>query len=510
MSMGFPRCSLCPRAQGIACAASGVSRRSFLRNSVGGASLPLLVRGAPADPLRQQPILRPLKIQPVFTYSVPKRREQTSWRSWGAVQTETDANKELERIRGELEAMRKTAGFPLEILPVTPVRTPEEGEKIAAGSHDVNLMYAAGGAQKTLEVLTTPTRWNLMFLRHRSGPTYLWYEIADPRFLRKTTDQRANIGIGVEDVVVDNQKELILRLRGLYGLRNTLGKRIVAVGGPGGWGTEGKKAPEIARSLWKMEIVTVGYPELGERIQKARLDAKTSARANAAAAAYLKQRGVVLETSKEFVQKAFLLLEVFRDLLDQAQTDAITINQCMGTIMKYSETTACLPLSVLNDEGYMAFCESDFVVIPSGVLLHYISGKPVFLNDPTHPHDGVVTMAHCTAPRKNDGMTYDPVRILTHFESDYGAAPKVEMKKGQRLTVIDPDFAAKQWVGFEGEVLDNPFLQICRSQVDVQIHGSTEKLLEQMKGFHWMACYGNYLKEVGYALKKVGVSWAVV
>ena len=46
----------------------------------------------------------------------------------------------------------------------------------------------------------------------------------------------------------------------------------------------------------------------------------------------------------------------------------------MGTIMPMSETTACLPLSLLNDDGYLAFCESDFVVIPSGILLHYISG----------------------------------------------------------------------------------------------------------------------------------------
>jgi L-fucose isomerase-like protein len=182
----------------------------------------------------------------------------------------------------------------------------------------------------------------------------------------------------------------------------------------------------------------------------------------------------------------------------------------MGTIMPISETSACLPLNLLNDDGYMAFCESDFVVIPSGILLHYISGKPVFLNDPTYPHDGLVTQAHCTAPRRMDGQHLEPVRILTHFESDYGAAPKVEMKKGQRVTNLVPDFAVHKWVGFEGEIVDNPFLAICRSQIDVQIKGDTNKLLEEMKGFHWMTCYGDYLRETGYALKKVGVDWLKV
>jgi L-fucose isomerase-like protein len=166
-----------------------------------------------------------------------------------------------------------------------------------------------------------------------------------------------------------------------------------------------------------------------------------------------------------------------------------------------------MPLSLLNDEGYMAFCESDFVVIPSGILLHYISGVPVFLNDPTYPHHNLVTLAHCTAPRKMDGKRFEPARILTHFESDYGAAPKVEMTKGQRVTNIVPDFDVKKWVGFEGEVVDNPFLHICRSQIDIGFKADTTKLLEEMKGFHWMMSYGSYLRETGYALNKVGVEW---
>jgi len=41
----------------------------------------------------------------------------------------------------------------------------------------------------------------------------------------------------------------------------------------------------------------------------------------------------------------------------------------------------------------------------------------------------------------------------------------------------------------------------------VKIHGDSGALLEQMKGFHWMLSYGDYLKETGYALKKVGVEF---
>jgi hypothetical protein len=106
-----------------------------------------------------------------------------------------------------------------------------------------------------------------------------------------------------------------------------------------------------------------------------------------------------------------------------------------------------------------------------------------------------------------DGNRPESARLLTHFESDYGAAPKVEMQKGQKITVLDPDFASHRWLGFEGEIVDNPFLAICRSQIDVRINGDCNRLVEEMRGFHWMVSYGNYLRETGYALKKVGVDW---
>jgi len=492
----------------------GVSRREFLYSvgaltiaGLAGGATEALVTAQNAVPKRGPKPRLPLKIQPVLTYEIPKRREATSWRNWGGIQTEKDALAEKERIGQELSRLSAKAEFPLEVRPAAMVLNIEEAGSVARGDHDVLLLYAAGGGVKVLETLTTPGKWNVMFLRHDPGPVYLWYEIAHNRFLRKTVDEYGQPGWDVHDVVVDDHAEVLWRLRALSGLKNALGKKIVAVGGASGWGKGGQSAPARARELWKMELVDFPYKDLAKRIQEARRNSALVQRCVQDSQHYLGQRGISLQTTREFVNNAFLLTEVLKDVMDEAQTDAITINSCMGTIMPMSETTACLPLSLMNDDGYLAFCESDFVVIPSGVLLHYISGKPVFLNDPTFPHGNVVTLAHCTAPRKMDGANAEPARILTHFESDYGAAPKVEMKIGQACTNLVPDFASKNWVGFDGTIVGNPFLDICRSQIEVRIHGDSAALLEEMKGFHWMMSYGSYLRETGYALKKVGVQF---
>ena len=142
-----------------------------------------------------------------------------------------------------------------------------------------------------------------------------------------------------------------------------------------------------------------------------------------------------------------------------------------------------MPLSWLNDEGYLAFCESDFVIVPPGILLHYIAGKPVFMHNSTFPHKAMVTCAHCTAPRRMDGKRYEPVRIMTHYESDFGAAPKVEMPIGQQVCAISPEYTTGRWVGIKGIVRDNPCFAICRSQQDVEIQGDWRRLIARSPRF---------------------------
>jgi len=490
----------------------GLNRREFLAATgivtTVGLVLPAVVNkalGAAEKSNRQQPIFRRLAVQPVFNCEIYERKPATSWRVTGAIQDEQELHEEEQRIRRDLDQMALSADFPLEICPLVTVRTIEQAAAVTKKDYDVLIMYAARRNPRLLETLASPDRWNLMFVRHRSGPLYYMYIGAHAHFLRKRRDEFSQPGMDVHDIVVDDHAELLWRLRALYGLKNVLGKRIVAVGGPGGWGADGREAPDRARQTWKLDIVPVSYDELGERIKKARQDKGLLSHCRNKAEKYLGQENVVLETSKDFVYKAFVLCEVFRDLLDEAQTDAITINYCMSKIMPISETTACLPLSLLNDDGYMAFCESDFVVIPSGILLRYISGKPVFLCNPSLPHDGIVTVSHCTAPRRMNGKELEPARILTHYESDFGAAPKVQMRKGQVVTVLNPDFAGRRWLGFEGKIINTPFYEICRTQLDVAVKGDVERLAEEIGGFHWMVAYGNHLREVSYAVKKAGL-----
>jgi hypothetical protein len=509
------RTHCCPHSNCAESSGEGLSRRGFL-GSIGGATAAAALRpefswaqvAAAGFESEAAPPRRTLVVQPLFIYEIPRPRPQTSWRSWGGIQTQADADAETARIRTELAALEKRADFPVRFLPLLAGRRRQDLPATAdLPAADLLLVYAAGGSMQAFHDLFQSGKDVLFFVRYRSGPVYLWYEIISPRYLRQHTDKLSVRGITDEDVVVDSQEEILWRLRALCGVRNTLGTKILAVGGAGAWAQPPDVVPARVRELFHFDIQTVPYPELAELLKAARQDQEAVALAGRRAEAYLKLQQTTLETKREFVDRAFLLDHVFRGLMKKADCRAITINSCMGTIMPIAETSACLALSTLNDAGYMAFCESDFVVIPSGVLLANISGRPMFLNDPTYPHDGTITLAHCTSPRRLDGKTYERARILTHFESDYGAAPKVEMRNGQKVTNIIPDFAFKRWVGLSGEIIDSPFLPICRSQIDIRFRCDSLKVAEQMPGFHWMTIYGDYLKETGYALRRIPIEW---
>jgi len=486
-----------------------LSRRGFLTTAaVGGAVLGGLSWASLAEAAEGEIAMpgprQPLKVFPVLVWDKPQRAPMTSWRGWGGIHTDEDAAEEIARIEKELAEL-KAGDFPVEFAKVASAhhagQVLDNPELKAA---DAVIVYGAGG---NVDACKDFGKDVIIFQRHRSGPVYLQYEIVSPRFLRQHTDKLALKHISFEDVVTDDQNELKWRLRALCGLKNTRGTKILCIGGPAAWAQPEGVVPALVKKVWNMDLPTVTYEVLEKLINEARADQKAVALAKQRADAYLAIPGTTLETKRDFVDNCFLLDQVFRRLMAEADCRAITVNGCMATIIPKALTTACLTLSTLNDDGYLAFCESDFVVIPSGILLANISNRPVFLNDPTYPHDGVITLAHCTGPRKMNGTRLEPVRLVTHFESDYGAAPKVEMPIGEEVTNIAPDFKSECWMGLLGRIQEVPFLPICRDQIDVAYDVPDQLVAERMPGFHWMTSYGNYMNELGYALRRVGIRW---
>ncbi len=496
------------------CCHCHIDRREFLHVSTLGLAAAGLASGAtlwagknmeewdPAHALKS--ITRPLTIQPVLMYTVSTPAFQRSYKSWGDIQSDAAAKTESDRISRELQDMQKQADVPMRILPIRLVKSEADAAAIHSQAYDVLLLYPATGSSAVLRACFARKGDTIIFVRQRSGATYYWYEALSTKIL-ETSNTDPVKPVHVDDVVVDDYAEVLWRLRALSAVHNLRGSGIIALGGV--WGKYSEEAPQVARDRFQMNLIEVSYDELAVRVQAARKEKQLMQKAKAWSDTYLAIPHTTLDTKREFVDNSFFLYWVFKDLMQEHNVSAFTIKSCMGTVMPIAETTACLALGILMDEGYAAFCESDFVVIPGGVLLRHLTGKPVFLHNSTFPHKGEVTCAHCVGPRRMDGVHYDPVKVVTHYESEYGAAPKVEIPVGQKVTFLDPEYSTGRWLGFTGTVQRNPYYQICRSQQDVLIDGHWQKLKNEARDSHWLMVYGDYMQELGYASRKLGIKW---
>ncbi|HEY5911012.1 MAG TPA: twin-arginine translocation signal domain-containing protein [Verrucomicrobiae bacterium] len=493
-----------------------VSRRHFLQD-LGAASLAagaLTVNMAdataaaaePAPAAQPFPGGTPLRLKPILIFDAPARREQESWRGYGGIHTPAAAREEAGRIEKELGEMKQKAEFPVEMQSVEVLDSQGKLGQVDVSQSDLCLVYAAGSC----------TQWPLavpmvMFVRHQSGPFYLGFEIAHWRFLRQSGDLPAVKGFDTEDVVVDSQEELLWRLRALYGLKNAKGTRMLTIGGLEAYSALAQEnGPRTAKEVWGYEFVNVTDEEFAARLKAARADAGVVQRVEEQVAALWRMPNVKVETERKFVFNSYLALHVCRQLLKETGATNFGFARCMGHAqIAMLGTPPCFVLSLANDEGHTAYCHTDLSHTMPGVLLRWIASRPTFVCNSHHPHDGLFFVAHCQAPRRMNGRDFEPATIMTHYESDYGAACKTRYTNGQVVTAVVPNLACTKWQGFRGKIVGSPSYPACRSQMEILVDGDWKRLLREMEGFHTQVVYGDYTREVGYALKKLGgqIQW---
>jgi len=461
-------------------------------------------RAADAGPVPADqpfPLGAPLRVKPVLVFDVPTRGDRTSWRSYGAIHTAEAARAEAARIEKELEQLRQQAEFPVQMQPLELLDAQAKLGQLAVNDADLCLVYAAGYVDQW--PLKLPM---LMFVRHRSGPFYLGFEIAHWRFLRGNGDQLARPDYDTDDVVVDSYEELLWRLRSWYGLKNARGTKMLTIGGLVAYSTPAQEnGPRVAKDLWGYDFVNVTEAEFAKRLEAAHANRQVLDQVERQTVALLNLPNITLQTDRKFVFNSHLALHVVRQCLRETGASNFGFSMCMGHgQIAMLDTPACLVLSLANDEGYTAFCHTDLSHTLPGVLLRWIAGRPVFVCNGHYPHDGLYFVAHCQAPRRMNGRDFEPATIMTHYESDYGAACKTHYTLGQVVTAVIPNLACTRWQGFRGKIVGTPSYPACRSQMEIQIDGDWHRLLREMQGFHTQIVYGDYLREVGYALKKLG------
>jgi L-fucose isomerase-like protein len=206
------------------------------------------------------------------------------------------------------------------------------------------------------------------------------------------------------------------------------------------------------------------------------------------------------------LQKAYDLYLALREIVEKHDLKGFTI-RCFDLI-GLLHTTACLGLSLLNEEGIIASCEGDVPAMITMYICKKIANREGFQANPSliDVDKNEMIIAHCTLPL-NMCTSYT---FKTHFESQSAVGIKGEMQLGP-VNVVRINSALDTFVILHGNIVENLSREnLCRTQIRIKFtkNSNVRYFLKNPLGNHHIIIYGenedllkNYFLEKG--LKEV-------
>lgn len=192
---------------------------------------------------------------------------------------------------------------------------------------------------------------------------------------------------------------------------------------------------------------------------------------------------------------ALKVYEALRYLIEKHHLDAVSL-RCFDFLSK--KFTACLALSLLNDQGFPAGCEGDKQAVIGLLMAQTLTGKAGWMANPSTAnfHDNTITFAHCTIPIS----MLDPEQsytFKTHMESNLSVAIEGSLEK-KSVTIFRLGGEYDKLLAIKGEIVEsnckNP--NLCRTQAKVYIEGHLSEWLDKTCGNHQIIVYGDIMDEL--------------
>ena len=196
------------------------------------------------------------------------------------------------------------------------------------------------------------------------------------------------------------------------------------------------------------------------------------------------------KTAKSDMLAADKTYSAIKKICQDERLDAMTI-RCFD-IVKACNTTSCLALAKLNDEGIVAGCEGDMRTLMTMLLAKKLCNEPAFMANPSRLTDKTSMFAHCTVPLS---MCYK-TNMRTHFESGIGVAVQGDLPLG--------DYTIMKWGGrkldkffvTEAKAIKNEYSNhFCRTQITFDVN-LKPYLLKHPIGNHHVIIKGKHAEEI--------------
>jgi len=203
----------------------------------------------------------------------------------------------------------------------------------------------------------------------------------------------------------------------------------------------------------------------------------------------------IVEPTRDKIERALRFYLGVKNLLRQAQANAITID-CLGGINRGDlPGYPCAAWSRLNDQGLYGVCQADLQCTMTQLLLTSFSGKPGFVFNPVFDTSrSEILHTHCVAPTamRGIGAPASPYILRSHLETHDGVSLQVLLPIGETMTVAKFDHPRRFMVS-TAEVIGNVESESgCRTQIRTRVKNAGKMLANFKGGVHRVSFYGDY------------------
>lgn len=290
------------------------------------------------------------------------------------------------------------------------------------------------------------------------------------------------------EILHGDKSEIIKRLITLYSnnkaFKSLSGRTIGVIGSPAPWLIASNVDYLLTKRRWGVLFKDIPLEEVYDEFHRISEDEIGEGAASIAGNAE-----ACLDGSPEDLIKSMRLYKAVRNIAEREHLDALTLS-CFK-MLEEIQTTGCLALSLLNDEGIIAGCEGDLQSVFTMLAAKVLTDKSSFMANPSMIDEtkNELILSHCSIGTK----LLDKYVLRNHFESQTGIAIQGILPKGDITLIKCGGVCLDEYYVSNGTLIDNTdYNSLCRTQVRIRLNTPVDYFLRSPLGNHHIMLCGNH------------------
>lgn len=214
-----------------------------------------------------------------------------------------------------------------------------------------------------------------------------------------------------------------------------------------------------------------------------------------------------VNVSEERLIKSVKLYLSMKKIIKDYDLDAINV-RCHFVLSKTWGCVACIPLSLLADEGIVSACEGDVLTTTTMIILNYLSNRAIYFGDiqDLSKDNNSFYLSSCGfTPFSLSCRGCDINIIESGLERFSGPISSTKLKLGEvTFARLNEEIGSYRLDNGCGTGIKNN-LRWRFSALEIKLPCSIDKFIDSLESQHYAIAYGDYTKDLNEVVKLLGI-----